>query len=76
MDLFGSAQSGLHVIADIFRANDLFEFGLMDQAGGLLARAAEKEVVAQCHRLQFYFYGCGSKTSIAACCFSFAAAAT
>jgi hypothetical protein len=40
--LLGAAQCGLHVVADIFRADYFFEFGLVNQAGGLLAGAAER----------------------------------
>ena len=43
MDLLGTAKSGLHVVADILLADDFLEFGLMNQAGGLLTRAAEDE---------------------------------
>src|SRR5260370_6566411 len=43
VDLFGAAEGGLHVGADIFRAHYFFELGLMNQAGGLFARYGENE---------------------------------
>jgi hypothetical protein len=43
MDFFGAPQSRLHVVADVLRAHYLFKLCLMNQAGGLLARAAENQ---------------------------------
>ena len=43
MDLLSAAKGGLHVVADILGADYFFEFRLMDQAGGLLARATENQ---------------------------------
>jgi len=40
---FRTTDRGLHVIANIRRTDDLFEFGLMNQAGRLLARAAQDQ---------------------------------
>ena len=43
MNLLGAAKGGLHVVANILGPDYFFEFCLMDQAGGLLARAAQNQ---------------------------------
>jgi hypothetical protein len=43
VNLSRSAKCGLYIVANIFRAYDFLEFRLMDQAGGLRARAANNQ---------------------------------
>src|SRR5258706_13217931 len=58
MDLFGAAESGLHVVANIFRTHDFFELGLMNQARGLLARATENQSPIASVQLAGNFFDC------------------
>src|SRR5260370_39318456 len=43
VDLLGAAEGGLYGVADILLTDDFLELGLMNQAGGLLARGTENE---------------------------------
>jgi len=43
VDLFRSAQCCLHVLADVFFADDLREFRLVNELGRLLTRAAKDQ---------------------------------
>jgi hypothetical protein len=42
--LFRATESGLQVVVDIRRSDDFFKLCLMDEAGGLLACAAQNQV--------------------------------